>query len=192
VLMQTINEIRNNEMFPEIKTNRLRLRQIVESDHSKIFEGLSNPDVVRHYGVSYQSLEEAKAQMEWFSYLEKTKTGIWWAVCSRDDNEFYGAGGINNVDEAEKKAELGYWLLPKFWSQGILSESLPHIIDYAFNALGLDRVEGVVEDENLICKKRISRLGFVHMESLDHHEFKNGRFINLKVYVFHKNMICEI
>jgi [ribosomal protein S5]-alanine N-acetyltransferase len=176
-------------MFPEIKTDRLRLRQIVEADHPKIYEGLSNPDVVKHYGVSYQSLEEAKAQMEWFSYLEKTKTGIWWAVCSRIDNEFYGAGGINNIDEINKRAELGYWLLPKFWSQGIMTESLPLIIDYAFHKLGLDRVEGLVEDDNFICKKSISKLGFVHEESLNHSELKNGKFVELGVYIFHKEQI---
>jgi [ribosomal protein S5]-alanine N-acetyltransferase len=173
--------------FPEIKTKRLLLRQFVKSDLQKVYEGLSHPDVIKHYGISYDSLEEAKAQLEWFTYLEKTKTGIWWAVCCRNTKQFYGAGGINNIDETNKKAELGYWLLPEYWSKGIMSESLPKIIDHAFNNLGLDMVEGVVETENEVCKKSIVRLGFFHDKSKDHTEFKNGKFVKLNVFVFQKS-----
>lgn len=46
--------------FPIIKTDRLLLRQFVESDLENVFNGLSHPDIIKYYGVSYLTLEATK------------------------------------------------------------------------------------------------------------------------------------
>ena len=53
--------------FPTIKTNRLLLREITDLDLENIFNGLSNPSVIKHYGISFDSLEATKEQMIWFA-----------------------------------------------------------------------------------------------------------------------------
>ncbi|HXS58631.1 MAG TPA: GNAT family N-acetyltransferase, partial [Hanamia sp.] len=63
--------------FPLIKTGRLLLRRFVPDDLEKVYEGLSHPDVIKYYGVSYDSPEATKEQMKFFSDLEKDGTGIW-------------------------------------------------------------------------------------------------------------------
>ncbi len=68
--------------FTPIQTNRLLLRQFLEADLENVFKGLSHPDVIKHYGVSYSTLEETKQQMKFFADLETNKTGQWFAVCS--------------------------------------------------------------------------------------------------------------
>jgi len=85
-----------------IKTNRLLLRQFVESDIENVFKGLSHPKIIKHYGISFDTLESTKEQMAWFSDLEKSGTGMWFAVCSLDNKNFFGAGGLNNLSKAHK------------------------------------------------------------------------------------------
>ena len=51
----------------ELKTEKILLRDIEGSDIDTVFRGLSNPDVIKHYGVSFDSLEETKEQMKWFA-----------------------------------------------------------------------------------------------------------------------------
>lgn len=92
--------------FPIIKTNRLLLRRITESDLENIYLGLSNPDVIKYYGISFDSLEASKEQLKWFSDLELKKTGIWWAICSLDNRTFFGAGGLNDLSLKEKYDRL--------------------------------------------------------------------------------------
>ena len=70
--------------FPIIKTERLLLRQFEETDLENVFKGLSHPDIIKYYGVSYDSLEATKAQMKFLFYLESEGRGICWAVCSLD------------------------------------------------------------------------------------------------------------
>ena len=101
--------------FPIIKTNRLLLRQFIRSDVENVYKGLSHSDVIKYYGISFDSLEATEEQMNWFADLVRNKTGIWWAICSSDNTIFYGAGGLNSLSKEHKKAEIGFWLLPDFW-----------------------------------------------------------------------------
>ena len=173
--------------FPIIKTERLLLRQFVESDLENVFKGLSDPDIINYYGVSYKTMEETKDQMKFFADLEKNKTGIWWAVCSLDNKVFYGAGGLNSLSKEHKKAEIGFWLLTDFWGQGIMTETMPLICKYGFDNLGLHRIEGLVESDNLNCKKAMQKLDFNYEGTMKDCEIKNGKFISLDIYAQLKN-----
>lgn len=168
--------------FPTIRTERLLLRQFVESDLENVFKGLSDPDIINYYGVSYTTLEETKQQMEFFADLERNGTGIWWAVCSLDNKVFYGAGGLNDLKKEHKKAEIGFWLMTDFWGQGIMVEAMPLICTYGFENLGLHRIEGLVETDNLNCRRAMQKLGFKHEGTMEDCEIKNGRFISLAIY----------
>lgn len=171
-----------NASFPILKTERLLLRQFIDSDLENVFKGLSHPDVIKYYGVSYQTLEATKAQMKFFADLEKDETGIWWAVCSPDNTIFYGGGGLNNLSKEHKKAEIGFWLLPDHWGKGIMTEAMPIICDYGFTGLGLHRIEGIVETENDLCKKAMDKLKFDYEGTMKECEVKNGKFISLDIY----------
>ena len=59
--------------FPVLKSERLILRQIRQDDIQNIFKGLSHPEVIAYYGVSYKSLEETQEQIDWYKNLEETK-----------------------------------------------------------------------------------------------------------------------
>lgn len=168
--------------FPTIKSERLLLRQFVDSDLEKVFKGLSHPDIIKFYGVSYHTLEAAKEQMIFFADLETNETGIWWAVCSLDNKTFYGAGGLNSLSKEHKKAEIGFWLLPDFWGKGIMTEAMPVICNYGFDNLGLHRIEGLVESENRNCKNAMAKLDFQYEGTMRECEIKNGKYISLDIY----------
>ena len=158
------------------------LRQFINNDLKNVFKGLSHPDVIKYYGVNYDTLEATKAQMNFFAELEQNETGIWWALCSLDNKEFYGAAGLNSLSKEHKKAEIGFWLLPDFWKQGIMTEAVPLIYNYGFDQIGLHRIEGFVETENQNCKNAIIKLGFKHEGTMKECEIKNGQFISLDIY----------
>jgi [ribosomal protein S5]-alanine N-acetyltransferase len=172
--------------FPVFETPRLFLRQFTNADLGNVFRGLSHPQVIKYYGVSYTSLEATKGQLKFFSDLEQQGTGIWWAVCSLDNKEFFGAAGFNNMIKEHKKAEIGFWLLPKYWGKGIINEALPTIYNFGFNKLSLHRIEALVETENFASKKVLAKQGFEKEGTLKDYEFKNGKFISIEVYAkFH-------
>lgn len=168
--------------FPQIITQNLLLRQFNTGDLENVFKGLSHPDVIKYYGVSYPTLEAAKEQMKFFSDLEKNGTGIWWAICSKKDQSFYGAVGFSSINVVHQKAEIGFWLMPDFWRKGILMEALPIICRFGFDQLALHRIEALVETENTNCQNLLKKLEFNHEGTLNECEVKNGKFISLDIY----------
>ncbi|KAF2510144.1 GNAT family N-acetyltransferase [Flavobacterium zhairuonense] len=177
--------------FPIIKTERLLLRQFIGSDLENVFKGLSDPEVVKYYGVSFQTLEATKEQMLFFADLEKNDTGIWFAICSADNKTFYGAGGLNNLSKEHKKAEIGFWLMPNFWGHGIIKEAIPLICKYGFDSLGLNRIEGFVESENKNCKNVMAKIDFQYEGTMKDCEIKNGKFISLDIYAKIKDNLIK-
>jgi ribosomal-protein-alanine N-acetyltransferase len=174
-------------LFPTLNTERLLLRQICQDDIQNIYSALSNPAVIKYYGVSFDSLKATEEQMIWFKNLEETKTGIWWGICSKDNKIFYGAGGFNAINNEHKKAEIGFWLLPEFWGNGFMQEAFPLICYYGFHHLKLNRIEGFVDDQNQNCKKAIEKMNFKLEGTMRACEFKNGKFLNLDIYAKLKN-----
>ena len=165
-----------------MKTERLYLKGVKPSDIAHIYEGLSHPDVIKYYGVSYSTIEETEEQMTWYSNLVASRTGIWWSIREKQSDIFVGAGGFNEWSHVHNKAEVGFWLLPNFWGLGYMKEAMTEILNYGFNEMNLNRVEGFVESSNASCKKAIEKLGF-HLEgTMRDTEMKAGKYINVDVY----------
>lgn len=168
--------------FPILESGRTILRQFKDSDLEDVYMGLSHPDIIKYYGISFDSLEATKEQMDWFRDLEANGTGIWWAVCDKSTGKFIGAGGLNELSNEHKKAEIGFWLLPENWGKGYMSETMPLILNYSFDILGLHRIEGFVETENTNCKRALAKLNFVHEGTMRKCEIKNGAYISIDIF----------
>lgn len=165
-----------------IYTERLNIRKITPDDIHDVFRGLSHPDVIKYYGVSFMTLEATKEQMDWYADHEKNRTGQWFAVCSKEDGTFYGAGGYNDREATNRKAEIGFWLLPEYWGLGIMGEAMPKIFDYGFNEMNLHRIEGFVDSANEKCKKAVAKVGFKYEGTMVDNEVKDGQFNSTDIY----------
>lgn len=154
---------------------------IVAADHALVFRGLSHPQVVRHYGVRFDTMEAAREQMEWYARLEREGTGKWWAIRSADEAVFFGAIGVNGIVPTHRKGEVGFWLLPEYWGQGIIGSVLPMVLEHAFGVLDLHRLEAQVEPENAASRRVLEKVGFRYEGTLRECELKDGRFLSLDI-----------
>ena len=168
--------------IPKLRSERLILRPFKPDDLDNVYQGLSNPDIIKYYGISFDSKESAKEQMDWFANHQENETGIWWAICLKDSGKFIGAGGLNDIKKKHRKAEFGFWLLPQYWGNGFMGDAIPKILDYGFEELNLHRIEGLVESQNDNCKKALAKLNFTHEGTMRNAEFKNDRFIDIDIY----------
>ncbi|MEE8046129.1 MAG: GNAT family protein, partial [Dehalococcoidia bacterium] len=65
--------------------------------------------------------------------------GHWWLIES--DGDLAGTIALHDVQSRDRSAFVGYWLAEPFVGLGIMTASLKAIIDWAFDELGLIRVE---------------------------------------------------
>lgn len=166
---------------------RFSLKEIVQDDLINIHKGLSNTEVTRYYDVHFPTLEATQEQMDWYANLRSNRTGIWWGIYWKSSGEFCGAGGFNSWDQEHRKAEIGLWLLPEFWGKGILKEVMPVLFHQGFENLGLNRIEGLVQSDNIKCKQALEKISFQHEGRLREWEIKDGKFIDVDVYAILKD-----
>ncbi|MGF1729833.1 GNAT family N-acetyltransferase [Photobacterium kasasachensis] len=75
------------------------------------------------------------------------------AIFDRQNEELIGSISLNNVSVILNSAELGYWIRTDYHQQGIATEACQAVADFAFNTLGLTRLEIVVHTGNLASQR---------------------------------------
>ncbi|WP_342505780.1 GNAT family N-acetyltransferase [Sporosarcina sp. FSL K6-2383] len=162
--------------FPTLLTTRLRLTEAQVEHAPAIFEILSNPEVVRYYGMDpFQELAQAENIVQHFKNNFDIKKGMRWAIINNQSNRFVGTIGLNNLAIGMKKAEVGFEIHPDFWRSGITSEALQAVLDYAFEELDLQRIGAVTFPANEASIGLLKKQGFMEEGKLRSYLFQNGQ-----------------
>jgi ribosomal-protein-alanine N-acetyltransferase len=132
--------------------------------------------------VSYKTLEATQEQMDWYSNMIKNDDGRCWAICSKDNQVFYGVITLPFWKKEHRSIEVGYWLLPQYWKQGIVTEAMKAVIDHAFTAMNIHRIFAESDDDNYGSIATLKKLGFQYEGTKKECEIKDGRFLNLVMY----------
>jgi catechol 2,3-dioxygenase-like lactoylglutathione lyase family enzyme len=82
-----------------------------------------------------------------------------WSLRVRDDEVTLGLVYFLG-DTRSGSIGLGYILHPDHWRCGLMTEAVRAVLDYGFDALGLDRVELWIDAENFASLALATRLGF--------------------------------
>lgn len=163
-------------------TKRFALQFFVPDDQGFVFEALSHPDVIRYYGVRFSTYEATKVQMDWLDTILKEASGQWWKIVDRQNGTRVGAIGMNHRQPLNRSTEIGYWLLPQYWKQGIIREVLPVVTRHLFHEYRFHRIAAIVEAENEASCRVLEHAGFT-LEGIQREcEYKEGKFISLKWY----------
>ena len=64
------------------------------------------------------------------------------------DGRFLGGCGLNQIDEENQRANLGYWVRSSATGHGVGTTAVRQLVQWAFNNTALVRLEVVVSTEN--------------------------------------------
>ncbi|MBX2872021.1 MAG: GNAT family N-acetyltransferase [Saprospiraceae bacterium] len=147
--------------FPLLTSTRLALKPFSAEDLPRVFDLRSSPEVAKYLD---RPLMNDSAETE--AYLEKMQQGVamgqWiiWGIHFQQEG-FVGSICLWNLSEEEKKADIGYELLPAFQGKGIMSEAIPLVIAYGFEEMQLDRITAEVHLQNLTSVALLKKYGFI-------------------------------
>lgn len=96
---------------------------------------------------------------------------------------FAGLVGFRDTDRGNRKTEIGYWLSEPFQHKGVATQSVRALIRFAFDDLGMNRIQIRCAVENLPSKQIPRRLGLT-FEGIERagELFPDGHFEDLEVY----------
>jgi RimJ/RimL family protein N-acetyltransferase len=153
----------SGDCLPTLTARRVALRWLTEEDAGALFDIFSNPSVMRYWSTPPMSdIGRAKALVADIHQRFLARQGFQWGVARRADDRIIGTCTLFAIHEPQQRAEIGYALGHEHWGQGYMSEALTILLDYAFGALGLRRLEADVDPRNSGSMRVLERLGFRH------------------------------
>jgi ribosomal-protein-alanine N-acetyltransferase len=81
-------------------------------------------------------------------------------IFARDETLIGGIGLSNIRRGVSETASLGYWVGEPFARQRYMSAALPLVVDFAFERLGLHRLEAACLPSNIPSRSLLARAGF--------------------------------
>ena len=79
------------------------------------------------------------------------------------------------ADVMRKDAELGYFLLTEYWSQGVMTEAARQICEIAFDELDIIRISSMVYSPNIASQRVLEKNGFAREGRQRNAIYKDGK-----------------
>jgi ribosomal-protein-alanine N-acetyltransferase len=151
--------------FPILDTRRLILREFQPIDAQAVFESLSQEATTRYINRGpMQSLQEAQELVKIRGSLFERGFGIRWAIALREKTDYViGSSGFYKLDKGNRSVEIGYDLHPDYWRQGIITEVLKTVIDFAYSDdffVPLNRIQALTYLDHAASIGLLKKLGF--------------------------------
>lgn len=166
-------------------SNRIILREIELVDSTNIF---STIDSQRDYLGRWLPFVELTKSIDFSrsfiqSILDSPYENREHTFTILYDGAFAGVIGFRGTDRANSKTEIGYWLSEPFQHKGIIMGSVPVLMSFAFDELGMNRIQIRCGVGNSPSRNIPIRLGFRY-EGIERagEMFTDGRFVDLEVY----------
>ena len=152
---------RNFTPFPVLKTERLTLRQLISSDDTEIFALRSDINANKYLERKpSKSIDDAKNFIQTINKNIQSNNSIYWAITLNGTNKLIGTVCLFDFSDDNKKAEIGYELLPDFHGKGIMQEAVSKIIDFGIQYIGLNAIEAFTHQKNQSSTRLLERLNF--------------------------------
>jgi ribosomal-protein-alanine N-acetyltransferase len=151
-----------------IETARLRLRPFAAQDLDAIHGIWVEPEV-RRYLWDGEQISKEKAETVLASSIESFENygfGIW-AVILRESGDLIGFCGFRYLDDTPE-IELTYGISTPYWGMGFATEGAKAAIRYGFEEVGLDRIVGIADTENIASRRVLEKVGMRFEQHTSH------------------------
>jgi len=168
-------------MKPILQTDKLILREFIESDYQDLCEILQDKEVMYAYEHSFSD-DEVKKWREKLIYGHYKKHGFGlWAVVHKETNEILGQCGLTIQDlNGEEYLEIGYLFKKKHWHKGYATEAAMGCKKYAFEKLNAQKVYSIIRDNNIASQNVAKRIGMEITGTVIKHYYN----MDIKHYIY--------
>ena len=163
-----------------LETERLIIRNYMETDFLDVYEYFSNEEVACFEDFDPMSEEDVKELIsDWIeednrlvAELKSTKKVI---------------GSIGYWIDEDGDYSIDYDFNPRYQKMGYVTEAGRELLNYLFHTVRIEKIYGDCDVRNEGSWKLLERLGFKRIEQLDNESYKddrNGNPILISIYLY--------
>ena len=148
-------------MFPELSTERLQLRQLNFDDKKAIFRLRSNREVNEFLDrETPKNLNQAEGFIQTCLDGFENESQILWALVSQTSNQLIGTVALNNIDTENKFSTIAGEINPDYQDEGYMSEAMKVVLDFAIMSLNLTTIEASIHHNNTAATALLEKFLF--------------------------------
>ena len=161
-----------------LTTDRLLLRDFVESDWKAVLAYQQDPLYLRYNEWTSRTAEEVRQFTQMFLDHQKQLPRIkfQFAVTLKSTGQLIGNCGVRRDSPETREGDIGYELDPKFWGSGFATEAARAVLHFGFSHMHLHRVSAWCIAENVASARVLEKVGMRLERRASDHQYFKGRW----------------
>jgi len=171
---------------PTITRGLITLRKPHLDDTQAVFDGCQDPLIPRFTAISTDySMAHALDYVQRTDASVRTQRELPFVIeyGNGDDRVFAGTISFHSLSVKNSVGELGYWMTSSMRGKGIATTAARMLTDYGFATIGFQRIEAMVDRDNVASLKLLESAGYQREGLLKNKVTRDdGRQVDMYIY----------
>ena len=161
-------ETGEQNLFKELNTQRLTLRQILPSDAKELYENIyNNFDWYKFcYTVRYRDFDDFKYSLRSDEIKYKVGNYFRWGVVEKETGKMIGEVRLHSKEYFTNRIKIGYLLSYNHQNLGYATEAVTRVINFCFNEMNISRIQAEIVQNNESSLQLVKRIGMSYEKTM--------------------------
>jgi RimJ/RimL family protein N-acetyltransferase len=164
--------------LPVLTGTRVTLREMRVSDATSLFAMLTTEEVARFISPPPTTVEGFERFIMWANRERAAGTYACFAIVPHGMDTAIGIFQVRQIEPAWGTAEWGFAIGSPFWGTGAFSDGAKLVLDFAFETIGVHRLEARAAVQNARGNAALRKLGAVQEGVLRRSFLRNGQYLD--------------
>ncbi|HEX4347710.1 MAG TPA: GNAT family protein [Vicinamibacterales bacterium] len=170
------------ESLPVLSGKQVVLRELRQSDAQSLFALLTTQEVSRFISPPPSTVEGFERFIAWTHRQRTAGTYACFAITLKGYDTAIGIFQVRETEPGFGTAEWGFGVGSAFWGTGVFSEGAELVLEFAFDTIGVHRLEARAAIRNGRGNGALQKLGAVQEGVLRKSFLKNGEYLDQALY----------
>jgi ribosomal-protein-alanine N-acetyltransferase len=168
--------------LPTLCGKQVVLRELRASDAASLFALLTTEEVSRFISPPPNTVEGFERFIAWTIRQRSAGAYACFAVTLQGFDTAIGIFQVRQLDPTFASAEWGFAIGSAFWGTGVFQDGAELVVEFAFETLGVHRLEARAAVQNGRGNGALQKLGAVREAVLRKSFLHNGRYLDQVLY----------
>src|SRR6478672_11720182 len=170
------------QRLPVLSGGQVVLRELRPSDAASLFALLTTEEVSRFISPPPSSVEGFERFIDWALRQRLAGAYACFAVTVAGCDTAIGIFQVRALEPGFSTAEWGFAIGSAFWGTGLFQDGADHVVEFAFDTLGVHRLEARAAVKNGRGNGALLKVGAVQEGVLRKSLERNGTYLDQVLY----------
>jgi len=167
-------------MTVKVEGSRIYIRKLTEKDATERYTGWLNDKMINRYLESRFRMYTPEDVKDYINTMNNGEANCLFGIFDKAGHQHIGNIKIGDIHPGYKYGDIGLIIGEKaWWSKGIATEAIGLTVDYAFDALLLNKVTAGMYANNVGSFKAFLKNGFREVGIFKKHVLYEGEFVDV-------------